>query len=79
MKIKKLFIRILSFVLVTTSLFILMPQSAYAKNEDKKVENKDEKGTDIEAKSALLIEPVTGKVLYEKTAMKNLHLHQLQK
>ncbi|WP_244835375.1 D-alanyl-D-alanine carboxypeptidase family protein [Clostridium sp. BJN0001] len=62
MKIKKVFIRILSFILVTSSLFMLIPQGVSAE----KTESKDEKGTDIEAKSALLIEPVTGKILYEK-------------
>ena len=38
-----------------------------------------EEGMNVDAKSALLVEPVSGTVLYEKTLKKNLHQHLLLK
>jgi len=58
--------KILSFTLILIFSILLLPINiANAKDLE---ENVKSDGTNIEAKSALLMEPVTGKVLYEKNA-----------
>ncbi|EJO5348564.1 D-alanyl-D-alanine carboxypeptidase [Clostridium botulinum] len=63
-----------SVIITITFIFgiFVTPVSAYSKqNQFEKEEEKNldkEGGLDVEAKSALLIEPTTGKVIYEKNA-----------
>ncbi len=77
-----------SVIITITFIFgvFVTPVSAYDQQnqlkKEEKAEDKDsnkEGGLDVDAKSALLIEPTTGKVIYEKILMKNLLQHQLQK
>ncbi len=66
-----------SVIITITFIFgiFVTPVSAYIKQnnlkEEEKTEEKnlsEESGLDVEAKSALLIEPTTGKVIYEKNS-----------
>src|SRR5471030_790984 len=58
--------KMLSFTLIFIFTILLLPINlANAMDSEEKVKSD---GTNIEAKSALLMEPMTGKVLYEKNA-----------
>lgn len=66
-----------SVIITITFIFgiFVTPVSAYMKQnnlkEEEKMEEKnlnEESGLDVEAKSALLIEPTTGKIIYEKNS-----------
>lgn len=59
--------RILSFTLIFIFTILLLPISNLVNATTLKDEEKSD-GTQIEAKSALLMEPTTGKILYEKNA-----------
>lgn len=62
-----------SVIITITFIFsvFVTPVSAYNKQNQLKQEEKQEDkegGLDVEAKSALLIEPITGKIIYEKNS-----------
>ncbi|AGX43607.1 D-alanyl-D-alanine carboxypeptidase family protein [Clostridium saccharobutylicum] len=59
--------RIISFTLIFIFTILLLPISNLVNAATLKDEEKSD-GTQIEAKSALLMEPTTGKILYEKNA-----------
>jgi D-alanyl-D-alanine carboxypeptidase (penicillin-binding protein 5/6) len=56
--------RILSLTLIFIFTVLLLPISLA--NAEEKNENSKAEGTNIEARSALLMEPMSGKILYEK-------------
>lgn len=65
--------RIISFTLIFVLTIILIPIGAV--NASMLEDEVKADGMNVEAKSALLIEPTTGKVVYEKIRMKSLHQH----